>query len=91
MNRKYALLFMIIVSVPVTADMFTPSYFCSKPSKPYQFTSQYEVDSFNNNVERYKQCVFDFVEEQNDQALKHQEAANDAIDDWNNFVRRELN
>ncbi|WP_409439353.1 hypothetical protein [Psychromonas sp. GE-S-Ul-11] len=81
---------MCFLSLPVLADMFTPSHSCSKPYKPYEFTSQYEVDSFNDDVERYKECIQDFIEEQNDAATKHQQAAEDAIDEWNHFVNYEL-
>ncbi|MDE1348266.1 hypothetical protein [Vibrio aestuarianus] len=73
------------------ADMFQPSHSCIKPYKPFQFKSQYEVDSFNDDVQRYKQCISDFVEEQNDAMRKHSDAADDAISDWNNFVNYELN
>lgn len=83
--------FMLICSVPVLADMFAPSPSCSKPYKPYQFTYQYQVDSFNDDVQSYKRCIQDFVDEQNDAVKKHQQAADDAIDEWNNFVNLELN
>ncbi|MGR5382331.1 hypothetical protein [Vibrio harveyi] len=80
-----------IFSTTALADMFQPSHSCSKPYKPYQFNSQYEVDSFNDDVRRYQQCINDFVEEQNDAVRNHAEAAEQAINDWNNFVNYELN
>ncbi|AWB57588.1 hypothetical protein [Colwellia sp. Arc7-D] len=84
-------LLILICASPVLADMFTPSPSCSKPYKPYEFTEQYQVDSFNNDVQRYKRCIQDFVDEQNDAVRKHQQAADDAIDEWNSFVNLELN
>jgi hypothetical protein len=75
----------------VLADMFAPSHSCSKPYKPYQFNSQYEVDSFNNDVERYKNCIQNFIDEQNEAVLTHQRAADEALDAWNRFVNYELN
>jgi len=72
------------------ADMFTPSHSCSKPYKPYQFTEQYQIDNFQYEVETYKNCIQDFVDEQNDAARNHQNAAQEAIDEWNNFVSYEL-
>ena len=80
----------LICSGSVLADIFTPSSSCSKPYKPYEFSSQYELDNFNNGVQRYKRCIQDFVDEQNEAVKKHQQAAENAIDDWNNFVSREL-
>ena len=92
-NKKLILisLLILICASSVLADMFSPSHYCSKPYKPYEFTEQWQVDSFNYDVERYSECIQDFVEEQNDAVRKHQEAANDAIDEWNSFVNFELN
>ena len=42
------------------------------------------------DVEIYKMCIEDFVEEQNEAIRMHQEAAQEAIDEWNNFVNYEL-
>ena len=47
---KKILLLTILLSfsaVSINADMFTPSASCSKPYKPYEFTDQYQLDSFN--------------------------------------------
>lgn len=76
---------------PVYADTYSPSHSCSKPYKPYEFTSQYQLDSFNDEVEDYKRCINDFIDEQNDAVQTHQDAAEVAIDEWNRFVRYELN
>ncbi len=83
--------FWMSVTTPVWADMFTPSHSCSKPYKPYEFNDQYELDRFWSDVESYKQCIEDFVEEQNHAARKHKDAAEEAIDEWNNYVNYELN
>lgn len=92
---KRFLIFTVATSIgivtPVNADMFTPSHSCSKPVKPYEFNEQYELDNFISEVERYKQCITDFVDEKNDAARKHQSVAEEAIDEWNSFVNYELN
>jgi hypothetical protein len=72
------------------ADMFTPSHSCSKPYKPYKFNSEWEIRQFQDDVEDYKQCISDFVEEQDDAVRKHQNAVQEAIDEWNSFVNYEL-
>lgn len=64
---------------------------CSQPSKPFEFNSQWEVDQFNMDVEEYKRCIQDFVDEQNDAIANHGRAAEEAVDEWNNFVNYELN
>lgn len=91
-TTKYLLLSAFILpSGVVKADMFQPSHSCTKPFKPFKFNNQYEVDQFNDDVERYKECISDFVEEQNSAIRKHNNAAQEAIDDWNSFVKWELN
>ncbi|MCK8045890.1 hypothetical protein MSG37_13450 [Shewanella sp. 1CM18E] len=71
--------------------MFTPSHSCSKPIKPYEFTSEWQLDNFKRDVDYYRECINRFVEEQNDAVNTHQNAAQDAIQDWNDFVSWELN
>lgn len=78
-------------STPANADTFDPSHLCRKPTKPTVVQSKFDIDMFVDDVERYKRCIADFVEEQNEQAAKHQAAAEEAIDEWNRFVRYELN
>lgn len=73
------------------ADGYEPSPSCMKPSKPYQFTSQWEIDSFKDDVDRYRRCIKDFVAEQERAIEVHRNAASSAIDQWNRFVRFELN
>ena len=91
--KKILLLSILLTfgTVNIYADMFTPSASCSKPYKPYQFTDQYQVDTFNDEVQRYKACIMNFVEEQNDAIRNHQNAQSEAIDEWNSFVNYELN
>jgi hypothetical protein len=73
------------------ADSWVSSHSCSKPYKPYKFTEQYQLDNFNDEVERYKRCMANFIEEQNNEAEEHKEAAENAIQEWNSYVNYELN
>lgn len=69
------------------SDWIRPTESCYEPSKPYRFNSQYEIDSYKREIEQYKQCIMDFIEKQKNEAKTHHEAANNAIEKWNNFVR----
>ena len=80
------ILLILSTALLLQADMFSPSHSCYKPIKPYQFNSQWEVDSYNNDVETYKNCIQDFVDEQNNAIRVHNQAASDAIDEWNSFA-----
>ena len=93
MKKKFTCLLILIIGIFTTAnaDIITPCHSCSKPYKPYEFSSQYEIDNFRNEVEAYKRCLNDFIDEQNEAIRMHQNAAQEAIDDWNNFVNYELN
>ncbi|MDH0424153.1 hypothetical protein [Stutzerimonas stutzeri] len=73
------------------ADSYQPSHYCSEPDKPFEFEDEWELDNFNSEVEDYKQCISDFVDEQNAAVRHHQNAAQEAIDEWNSFVDYELN
>ena len=86
MKRLATLMLLTFWSMSVAGDMFTPSSSCSRPFKSYAM-SDWERDQFMSQVERYKQCIEDFVDEQNDAVRKHQAAADEAIEEWNSFVR----
>ena len=73
------------------ADTFQPSHPCSQPYKPFEFTSDWELRNFLDEVEDYRQCIEDFVEEQQDAIRKHSAAAEEAIEEWNDYVDSELN
>lgn len=82
---------LLIIVGNASADTFTPSHLCSKPYKPFQFNSEWELENFTNQVRSYKTCIMDFIEEQEDAIQKHQDAAEEAITEWNDFVNYELN
>lgn len=70
------------------ADSFTPSHSCFKPKMPSESLSRSEAASLNDDIDRYKQCILDFVDEQNAAMTNHQESAQSAIDEWNRFVKK---
>jgi TATA-binding protein-associated factor Taf7 len=81
----------LLLTFSAQADNDDPVPSCSQPDKPDKFTSQSQLDSFNSDVQQYQRCLYDFVDEQEEAIQRHQRAANAAIDEWNNFVRMELN
>jgi hypothetical protein len=86
-----AFITILLLTFSAQADNYDPSPSCSKPNKPNEFNSERELDSFNNDVQQYQRCLYDFVDEHEEAIQRHNRAANDAIDEWNNFVRMELN
>jgi hypothetical protein len=89
--KVLAFLTILLLTFSAQADGVGSDPSCSAPHKPSKFNSQMELDSFNNDVQQYQRCLYDFVDEQEEAIQKHQRAANVAIDEWNNFVRAELN
>lgn len=77
----------ILLSPLALADIVEPSHDCNQPDIPYEFQNKYERDQFLADVEEYKTCITDFVEEQQDAVRKHNSAAEDAIEEWNAFAR----
>jgi len=90
-SKVFLVLILGLSSFEAPADRYGLSPSCSKPFKPFQFNSQWEVENFKSEVERYKRCISEFVEEQYEAINRHQQAADEAIEEWNDFVRRELN
>jgi len=86
MKKIPVMLILLLIYIVSNADSFTPSHYCIKPTKPYEFTNQWQVDNYDNEVQRYKMCIIDFIDEQNNAINNHINAKNDAIEEWNQFV-----
>ncbi len=79
------------ITSPANADSWAPRHSCYKPVKPYKFTSKHELESFLSDVDRYKECIERFVRQHREEAQNHLDGVKGAIDEWNNFVRFEMN
>ncbi|QSX33129.1 hypothetical protein JYB87_15585 [Shewanella avicenniae] len=70
-----------------------PSHSCSKPTKPfkpYSFNSQWEIDSYNSDVElynsqlqQYLSCIDEYIENANNDIKRIKEKGQAAIDEAN--------
>ncbi len=74
-------LLLTMSAAPVLADMISPSHTCAKPMKPSQFATREDHANFNRQIGKYKQCLTDFVNEQNKEARMHSEAARKATNE----------
>ena len=84
--RYIVAILLLCVSVAVYAYHSVSQHPCSRPWKPSQFTSQNEVDSYKKQVEMYRSCIEEFVDEQKDAIRAHKRAAEEAIEEWNSFA-----
>jgi hypothetical protein len=86
MKKLFSVLILLLLHSGLSADRYVPSHSCMKPTKPYEFTDQWQVNNYKNDVQRYKNCIIDFINEQNDAVNNHIDAKNDAIEEWNHFA-----
>ncbi len=56
----------LTLDLTTMADYFVSGLSCSKPYNPYQFNSELELKNFKDEVREYKECIMDFVDEQNE-------------------------
>ncbi|MFC1665675.1 hypothetical protein ACFL17_08620 [Pseudomonadota bacterium] len=87
-NRRIFFLVLVFVFVPINSYAF---WYCSEPSEPivpsgyiaesYSMESaKYDVESYIDEVQDYKQCLADCIDEANSQAQN-------IIDEWNSAVQ----
>ncbi len=74
-NPVKRLALLALLPVAVYADMITPTHNCSKPLNPSHFSTEAERAAFMRRERAYKQCLSDFINEQNKEARMHSEAA----------------
>src|SRR5262249_28870752 len=72
------------------AGSSAPSPSFCKPGKAAEIKTQQEADKFNEAVSKYKSCIEEFVRQQEDAAMIHRRAANEAINEWNDFVTNDM-
>ena len=89
-RRIATIAFLVIAAPPASADSSAPSHSCRKPGKAAEIKTQQEADKFNEAVSKYKSCIEDFVRQQEDAAMNHRRAANEAINEWNDFVTNDM-
>lgn len=58
-----------------------PEHTCRKPYKPYSFTTQSEVDSYNYDLERFVDCVQEYVDNADSDIKRIRERVDEAIAD----------
>jgi len=63
-----------------------PDCNCYPPNKPYQFSSDYEVDRFRNEVNDYIDCVNSYLEAAENDIEQISDAMDDARNEANWFI-----
>ena len=79
------------LSLPTYADSSPPKPSCTKPDNPGTLASDVRMKGFQKEVDSYRDCVNKFAQEQKTAAETHTTAGNKAIEDFNLFVKTEMN
>jgi len=103
MNKLAPVFLTLTLSMPVDALVFGETnlplfgyedHSCylnnNKPYQPYQFNSQYEIDTYNMEVDsynldlnQYRRCINEYIEGANNDIKRIKEKVNAAIDEFN--------
>ena len=79
------------LSLPARADTTEPKHSCVKPDHPGELASETRMKGFQKEVNDFRDCVNKFAQEQRSQAEAHTAAGNKAIEEFNAFVKTEMN
>lgn len=99
-SSSFISLFLLLFSTSTNASVFGgsnlgysgyPAHTCIKPTKPYKpfsFSNQWDVDSYNSQVEyyntqlrRYLYCIDEYIKNANNDIERIREKAKEAIND----------
>ncbi len=86
----FSLIIFILSSLPVLADTTEPKHSCAKPENPGKLASEQRMKGFQKEINDYRDCVNKFAQEQKTQSETHLSAGNKAVDEFNTFVKTEL-
>ena len=64
---------------------------CLAPTRPMDTSDDAFWSAFMTDVETYRACISDYVQANHAAADLHRATANEATEQWNAFVRAELN
>jgi hypothetical protein len=62
-----------------------PKHTCIKPYKPFQFSSRWEVDSYNAQLDSFISCIRVYVDNAKNDIERIRESANEAIREANSL------
>lgn len=67
------------------------SHTCEKPKKPSSYKDFAEFSEFNEDFIRYKKCMNSFINEHEKAMEMHHQAATNAVLEWNQYIKQNVN
>ncbi len=90
-QRRAIALVLTALAPWVQAHDPVPGHDCRAPERPVNDQDDVLWQGFLDAVDGYRHCISDFAAVNRRAAQAHAQAANEATQAWNAFVRRELN
>jgi hypothetical protein len=78
-------------AVPAVAHTTGPDHGCVAPSRPVDDQNDVLWQRFLAAVDEFRACISGYAAANQAAAETHRQAANDAVAQWNEFVRTRLN
>jgi len=72
---------------PVNAHEEITAHSCPLPVRPGRITSQWELENYHVQLEIFERCMFEYVKDQQRQAQHHENAAQQAMQEWKSYLR----
>lgn len=88
---RAALAVLLLLTGQLLAHDPVPAHGCQAPERPVDDQDDVRWRAYLEAVDGFRACISDFAIANRAAARAHQDAANAATLDWNEFVRRELN
>ena len=82
---------LLLLPLLSAADNSQPVNPCRAPTRPVDDTAQVTWNRFVDDVDVYRACINDFVQRNHAASDAHRQAANEATEAWNAFVKTSLN
>jgi hypothetical protein len=77
-------------SLTAQADATLPKHSCAKPEHPGRVASDNRLKQFQKEIDTYRTCITQFIDDQKKQIKNHEDAGANAIDEFNLFVKTDL-
>lgn len=68
-----------------------PDSTCTEPTIPFSFSSEFEIDSFKNEVNEYRECVKRYVDAAELDQKRIAEKIDETVSNFNLFIQRVKN
>mgnify|MGYP006209620219 CR=1 FL=1 len=83
---KYLSILLLVFSLQLSAHESVQSIECPPPLNTGRYTSEMEQEIFQAELSIYENCMFEYIREQQRLADVHEDAADSALNTWNDYL-----